>query len=228
MSWFTRFLTSSIGRKVIMSLTGLFLISFLIVHLIGNLQLLAGDGGEAFNKYGYFMTHNPLIKTVSYGLYAMILLHAILGLMIWWRNKRAKGVKSAAGVRSDVTWASKNMALLGTLILFFILVHMGDFWYKMKSGALAMKSYAGMDEKVADLYSSVEYTFSDPLMVGVYVLSMIVLAFHLWHGFASAFQTLGLNHKKYNGLISSLGKIIAILIPLGFALIPLYYFFVLK
>lgn len=228
MSWFTRFLTSSIGRKVIMSLTGLFLITFLIVHLIGNLQLLADDGGAAFNQYAYFMTSNPLIKTVSYGLYAMILLHAIVGLMIWSKNKKAKGGKSAAKLKSDVSWASKNMALLGTLILFFILVHMGDFWFKMKSGALQMVEYPGFDAKVADLYSSVAYTFSNPIMVAAYVLSMVVLGFHLWHGFASGFQTLGLNHKKYNGLISGIGKLIAVVIPLGFAIIPLYYFFVLK
>ena len=82
-----------------MSLTGLFLIVFLIIHLLGNLQLLANDGGESFNSYAYFMTTNPVIKTVSYGLYFFILLHAFLGIVIWWKNKAAKG--SSYAVSSD-------------------------------------------------------------------------------------------------------------------------------
>ena len=86
MSWITDFFTSSIGRKIIMSLTGIFLILFLLIHLIGNLQLLAGDGGEAFNVYAYFMTHNPLIKSISYGLYFFILLHSVVGILLWWKN----------------------------------------------------------------------------------------------------------------------------------------------
>lgn len=229
MSFFTRFLSSSIGRKVVMSLTGLFLISFLVVHLIGNLQLIKGDEGAAFNQYAYFMTTNPLIKFISIGLYVMILLHAFLGLFLWWKNRSAKGATNKGkGSPSEVSWASKNMALLGTLILFFIFVHMGDFWYQMKFGDIGMSKYDGFDMEIANLYDKVAATFDNPLMVGVYVFSMLILALHLWHGFASAFQTLGLNHSKYNKLISTVGKIISIVIPAAFAFIPLYYWFVLK
>lgn len=134
-NWFSRFITSSIGQKLIMSLTGLFLIIFLIVHLIGNLQLMSDDGGQAFNEYAYFMTHNPLIKTVSYGLYAFILLHAIQGIMLWRRNKSARGgegyavkVNRVAGNNSRVS--SVYMGALGTVILIFILIHMYQFGYK--------------------------------------------------------------------------------------------------
>ena len=228
MNWLTNFLTSSIGRKLIMSLTGLFLIVFLIIHLLGNLQLLANDGGESFNSYAYFMTTNPVIKTVSYGLYFFILLHAFLGIVIWWKNKAAKGSSYAVSSDAKVTWASKNMALLGTFVLAFLLIHMGDFWYKMKfTDQLAMVSVHGMDSQVKDLYAQVAYTFRNPWMVVAYIIGMATLAFHLWHGFQSAFQTLGINHNKYTPIIKTIGKLYAVIIPLAYAYIPLYYFFVL-
>ena len=110
-----------------MSLTGLFLISFLTVHLAGNLLLLKSDGGEAFNTYAYFMTNNPLIKFISIGLYTFILLHAVQGIVIWLSNKSAKGGKYAVNTSDNGSWASKNMGMLGLLILSFILIHMGDF-----------------------------------------------------------------------------------------------------
>ena len=178
MSWITNFFSSSIGRKVIMSLTGLFLITFLIVHLVGNLQLIAGDQGEAFNQYAYFMTTNPLIKFVSIGLYVMILLHAVLGLVIYLKNKTAKGIKPTARNKADVKWASKNMALLGTLILFFLIVHMGDFWFKMKfTDTIPLVTYDGW-EPIKNLYEQVTITFDNPLFVVSYVFSMLVLGFH--------------------------------------------------
>lgn len=229
MKWLINFFTSSIGRKLIMSLTGLFLILFLVIHLLGNLQLLVDDGGVTFNAYAYMMTHNPLIKVVAYGNYFFILLHAVMGFMLWSKNRAAKG--STYAVRSDakVSWASKNMALLGTLILAFIFIHMGDFWFKMKfTDQLAMVSIEGMDVQVKDLYTQVATTFANPLLVVAYLVGLATLSFHLWHGFQSAFQTLGLNHPKYTPLIGGLGKAYAILIPLGYAIIPLYYFFVMK
>ena len=212
-----------------MSLTGLFLIVFLIVHLLGNFQLLANDGGVSFNGYAHFMTTNPLIQSASWGLYFFILLHAFLGLVIWWKNRAAKGSTYAVGSNANVTWASKNMALLGTLVLAFLFIHMGDFWFKMKwTDQLAMVNVSGLDVPVKDLYSQVSYTFSNPWMVIAYLIGLATLAFHLWHGFQSAFQSLGLNHKKYTPIIKALGKIFSIVVPLAFAYIPLYYFFVLK
>lgn len=228
-NWFSRFITSSIGQKLIMSLTGLFLIIFLIVHLIGNLQLMSDDGGQAFNEYAYFMTHNPLIKTVSYGLYAFILLHAIQGIMLWRRNKSARGgegyavkVNRVAGNNSRVS--SVYMGALGTVILIFILIHMCQFWLQMKLGNVDMVTY-GDGEPVKDLYKMVAATYEDILFVIFYVVSMIFIAFHLWHGFQSAFQTLGLNHPKYTPAIKFIGKLYSVFVPLGFAAIPLYMYF---
>ena len=208
-----------------MSLTGIFLITFLIVHLIGNLLLLNNDGGEAFNTYAYFMTNNPLIKTVSYGLYFFILLHSVQGILLAVYNKRAKGSKYAVNTYENSSWASKNMALLGILIFAFLMLHMGDFWWKMKQNQLDMVSYAGFDHAVKDLYTRVSIAFKELWIVIAYLVGLLALFFHLWHGFDSAFQTLGLRHKKYTPLISAVGKAYSILVPIGFAIIPLYIYF---
>lgn len=226
MNWILKFLKSSIGQKLIMSLTGLFLILFLVVHLGGNLQLLKDDGGEAFNIYAYYMTHNPFIKGISYGLYFFIILHAIQGIVLWAYNKKARGSqKYAVKSASTTTWASRSMGLLGSLILIFIFIHMGDFWFAMKADKLPMVAYDDMDVKVADLYYKVNLSFQQLWIVAFYVLAMIGLAFHLSHGFQSAFQTLGINHDRYNPIIKGVGKIYSVIVPLGFAIIPLYYYF---
>ena len=221
LGWFGRFLTSSIGRKLVMSLTGLFLISFLVVHLIGNLQLLMSDGGDTFNEYAYFMTHNKFIKTVSYLLYFGILLHAVQGWLIWRKNRSARGqnyrVKDTRAVKTNAA-AAKNMAAMGTIIFLFIMLHMYQFWLQMKMGTVPMVTIDG--KEIKDLYTPVVQAFENPVYVIIYVVSMIVIAFHLLHGFQSAFQTLGLNHKKYNPLIRFVGVVISIAIPAGFAVIP--------
>lgn len=227
MNWFTNFLTSSIGRKLIMSLTGLFLILFLVVHLIGNLQLLYSDEGEKFNLYARFMTTFPPIKIVSYGLYAFILLHAVQGWILWRKNTIARGpqgyaVKVTRATNTNARAAS-NMGWLGTIIFVFLLIHLYQFWLQMKMGALESKIYEG--EAVADLYTIVKATYMNIGFVVFYVVSMVVIAFHLWHGFQSAFQTLGWNHRKYSPLIRVIGKIYAVVVPALFALIPLYMYF---
>lgn len=227
MKWIINFLTSSIGKKIIMSLTGLFLISFLPVHLLGNLQLLKSDGGEAFNTYGYFMTNNPLIKFISYGLYGFILLHAIQGILLAVKNKKAKSSKYLVNTYENKSWASNNMALLGILIFAFLCIHMGDFWLKMKMNRLPLvDSYAGYDGiGVKDLYGRVSIAFKQLWIVVVYLIGLFALAFHLLHGFQSAFQTLGINHKKYTPIIKLLGIAYSVIIPLGFAIIPIYMYF---
>lgn len=225
MTWIIKLLTSSIGRKLIMSLTGLFLCSFLVVHLIGNLQLLYNDNGEAFNTYAHFMTTNPVVFLLSMGLYFFILLHTVQGILLWRSNKKAKSTKYAVSTSDNASLASKNMALLGTLILAFLCIHMGDFWWKMKTGGLEMISYEGYDYEMKDLYKRVSAAFSELWIVVVYVLGMIALFFHLSHGFASAFQTLGLQHKKYTPIIKLIGMSFAIIIPLAFAIIPILSYF---
>jgi len=223
MNWLMSFFASSIGRKWIMSLTGLFLILFLLVHLSGNLQLLIDDQGEKFNKYAKFMTTNPLIKFVSISNYIFILLHAIQGLIIWSKNRKAKGSQYAVASTGTSSFASRHMAGLGIVILLFILIHLWQFWFQMKFGHLELAAYDGYDP-IKNLYIPVAYAFSQWWYVSFYVVCMGVIAIHLWHGFQSAFQTLGLNHKKYTPLIRFLGKAYSAVIPLGFAVIPVFFY----
>ncbi|NJC24575.1 succinate dehydrogenase cytochrome b subunit [Neolewinella antarctica] len=225
-SWIARFLTSSIGKKVVMSLTGLFLISFLAVHLAGNLQLIGSlDGGQAFNEYAYFMTNNPLIKFTSYGLYAGILLHAIQGILLWRKNIAARGTVRYAVKNDRVASATKSsiyMGSLGTVILIFIIVHMVQFWAQMHfTSNVGDVTYAGAEYAVKDLYTLVKGAYTNIWFVIFYVVSMIFISFHLLHGFESAFQTLGLNHPKWSPLIKTIGRAYAVLVPLGFAIIPI-------
>jgi len=222
MNWFTKLLSSTLGKKVIMALTGLFLISFLVIHLIGNLQLLHDDGGRAFNIYARFMTSNPVIKTISYLLYTSILVHALWALILTRQNRKSRGVSYAVTNKSSA-WTSRNMGILGTIILVFTVIHMRQFWAEMHWGEVPMANYNG--EEVKDLYKIVAFAFEKPEYVALYAVCMIALAFHLWHGFSSAFQTLGLNHLKYNGVIEFVGRVISIVIPAAFAWIPIKMFF---
>ena len=229
-TWLGRFLTSSIGRKLIMALTGLFLITFLAVHLAGNLQLVfAGDEGtevgRAFNEYAYFMTHNPVIKFTSYGLYFFILLHSVQGIMLWLKNKAARGSQGYAVKANRVAGASKSsiyMGSLGTVILIFIIVHMVQFWAQMKfTNSVEPITYDGAEYAVKNLYQLVATTYENIWFVLFYVVAMVFIGFHLFHGFESAFQTLGLNHPKWTPFIKLIGRAYSIIVPLGFAAIPL-------
>ncbi len=221
MRWLTSFLTSSAGRKVLMSLTGLFLCSFLIAHMSGNLSLLLSDGGQAFNEYAKFMTTFPLIKVLSIGTYVVIILHIVQGILLALKNRNSrpdKYVSKASGKGS--TWASRNMALLGIIILVFLIIHLKSFWYQVKFGHIPTVNYGGGEIK--DLYTIVVTAFKNPLYVGFYLVSLAALAFHLVHGFQSAFQSLGIRHTKYTPIIKFAGYAFAILVPLGFAIQPLY------
>ncbi|RYJ41542.1 succinate dehydrogenase cytochrome b subunit [Flavobacterium beibuense] len=279
-------LKSSLAKKYWMALTGLFLCLFLIGHLLGNLQLLSTgkDAALNFNKYALFMTTNPAVKLLSYLTYFSILFHAVDGIVLTVQNKKARPVgyvKNSAS--SNTIWASRNMAVLGTLILVFIVTHMTNFWAvmhfdkKMPLQTVTIESEVmpGMPPQTQEMYVTVEgsyipvaaveqgmisiqnrtevyrtdnnlkiaHLYKDLYKITVeffkdakwgliatilYVFSMLVLAFHLYHGFGSAFQSLGLNNPKYNLLIKNFGKAFAIIVPLLFAVIPVYIHFFLK
>lgn len=222
MSWLSTTFSSSLGKKLIMALTGLFLCSFLVVHLIGNFQLLKSDGGESFNLYAKFMTSNPLIRITSILLYTSILGHAAWGLYLVFKNKQARPVAYHTSNNAS-TWNSRNMGVLGTIVLAFIIGHMGDFWweYKFEEG-FPVQIIDGVEYK--NLYLEVIEAFKVPGIVAFYVFAMAAVAFHLHHGFQSAFQTLGLNHKKYTPIIKGFGAVFAYIIPAAFAAIPLIIF----
>jgi succinate dehydrogenase / fumarate reductase, cytochrome b subunit len=223
MNWFITLFSSTLGRKLLMALTGLFLILFLAVHLAGNLQLMKSDGGRAFNTYAHFMTSNPLIIIVSVGNFIFIALHIIWSAILTIRNRAARGPEAYAAKNNSSTRTSRNMGILGTLILIFLIVHLRSFWYETHFGNIPLVDYDG--HEVKNLYAVVDAAYSQVWFVVLYVVSMLVVGFHLYHGFGSAFQTLGLNHVKYNPVIRFVGVAFAIIVPALFALIPLYMYF---
>jgi len=224
MKW-SQFFNTSIGKKLLVGATGLFLCSFVLVHLAGNFQLLYNDEGEAFNAYAAFMGHNSLIQFIAWGLKIVILIHAIIAIQLTIRNRAARPVKYAINPGNQTSsWYSRQMAIMGSILFIFIVIHLSDFWWKFHYGDVPMKSYEGAAYK--DLYQVVQVAFKELWLVVLYVIGMIALSFHLIHGFKSAFQTFGLNHKKYNGLINFVGIwLFGIAIPVGFAVIPLIIFF---
>ncbi|MEX2591356.1 MAG: succinate dehydrogenase cytochrome b subunit [Anditalea sp.] len=227
MSWVSKTLNSTLGRKLIMSLTGLFLILFLVGHVSGNALLFKDDGGQSFNKYAKFMTTNQFVQILSIVTYISILVHVVYSILLTIRNKKARPINyEVRNAGSNSSWNSRNMGILGTIILIFLVVHLQGFWYKMHWGDIPYVTYDG--EEYKDLYSIVVFAFQELWLVGLYVISMVFLAFHLAHGFASAFQTLGLNHSKYTPAIKTLGLIFSIVVPVAFAAMPIYIYFSLS
>ena len=228
MNWLVNALTSTIGRKILMALSGIFLILFLVVHLIGNLQLLKGDEGMAFNKYAKFMGHNPLIQTISIVNFLLILTHIFVSLALTTRNRKARGPVGYYSMNNSSTWSSRNMGILGTIILIFLVVHLVNFWGRMKLTDFGAGTYVDTvsyeGENYLNLYTITQAAFQEWWLVLLYVVSMIGLAFHLSHGFQSAFRTIGVNHPKYTPFIKGLGLAFSIIVPAAFALIPVYMF----
>lgn len=219
-----------------MSFTGLFLCLFLVGHLAGNLQLLvSGEGArDQFNEYALFMTTNPVVRVLSIVTFVSIIFHAIDGLILTINNSKArpKGYVSYKPATNS-TWSSRNMGILGTVILAFLIIHLINFWGEMKFGGLDGTRYTTANgEEVKDLYTLTIRTFQDQdyglLWAFGYLISMIAIGFHLYHGFGSGFQSLGINHPQYNSVIRKLGVAFAIIVPLLFAIIPFYIYFALE
>ncbi len=269
-------LKSSIAKKYWMAFTGLFLCLFLSGHLAGNLQLIFSDALH-FNQYALFMTTNPAVKILSYVTYISILFHAIDGIVLTIQNKKARPVAYAKTDGSSSSFSSRNMAVLGTVILVFIVTHMVNFcavmhfdknmplqtitiaqagqqqeFYLTTDGGYLPKAQVDQQmvkienrteffdaaanvkikEGYKDLHKITVAFFKDPktglIATILYVLAMFTLAFHLLHGFQSAFQSLGLNNPKYTPAIKKAGAAFAIIVPLLFAIIPVYIHFFLK
>ncbi len=226
MKW-SAFFTSSVGKKFIMALTGVSLIVFLVVHAGINACIWANDGGEMFNKAAHFMGSTVLIRIIEVGLFIGILLHVIQGFVLTAKNNRRKPVKYAVsyGNRGS-TWYSRSMGLLGTLILLFLIMHIYHFWVPSRFGGMA--SVHPLDEvtyadgkEIHNLYAEMLKVFQDNLLIIIlYVLGCISLAYHLMHGFTSSFRTLGVHNKRYLTLLNGTGYAFSIIISIVFALMP--------
>jgi len=213
------YFSSKIFQKALAALSGGFLVLFLLGHLVGNLQLfIPGElGQKQFNSYALFMTTNPAVIALSYLTYTSIILHSILTLYLVLKSRLARPVRyQVSSGSSNSSWASRNMAFLGTMLLIFLIIHLRSFWYEMHFGDIGLDKWGNKD-----LYTVTVSAFQNVLYTAFYVLSMLMLSFHLSHGVSSAFQTLGLSTSKYEKIINFVGKSIAVLIPLIFASIPI-------
>lgn len=206
---------SSIGRKFAMGITGLFLISFLLVHCTINALIFVNDGGETFNKAAEFMATNVFIRTMEVVLFLGIIWHIVEALILTMSNYKARPIKyEVTNGNANSKWYSRWMGLLGTLILMFLIIHLKHFWVVSR-----FTDHISSGEET--LFQEMKEVFENLFIVVLYVLAMFSLAYHLMHGFASAFQSLGINHKKYTPVIRSLGTAFSVIVPLIFALMPI-------
>jgi succinate dehydrogenase / fumarate reductase, cytochrome b subunit len=227
------FFRSSLVKKFWMGITGLFLVSFLLVHCIVNAAIFfdvidPSDNGQTFNAWAHFMGTNLIIRTMEIVLFAGFILHIVDGLVLYFQNRKARPVKYAyekAGTSS--TWYSRSMALLGTLILLFLVLHMYHFWLKTRITHLTIPvDTMYVDGKpYENLFGEMQFVFQHEWVVIVYVLGCFSLFWHLLHGFKSAFQSMGWNHHKYNHIIALSGDAFSIIVPIIFALMPIAMYF---
>ena len=208
MQWIIRFLFSSIGKKLLMALTGLSFVAFLCLHMIGNLTLYCG--GDFFNSYASTLHKlGYLLTVIEWGLLFLALVHVAIGLILFVSNLMARPLRYKvnhwAGGR---TISSATQPYSGLLILVFVVVHLLNFHFA--------------DQSERTIYIIVTGLFSSPFYVALYVLAMITVAFHVNHGFWSLFQTLGANHPKYMPAVEKAGTLLSIAFGLGFGSIPLF------
>ena len=210
-------------KKIFMALTGLFLAFFLIIHLLGNLQLILPDeiARTQFNNYSKVISSLSIIKLVSYVLYASILYHVFDALWITIMNWKANAKSYNTDNRAEVSgWISRNMGFLGSLILIFLVIHFKDYWYVYKFGTLPTDA-----EGNKDLYQIIVDSFSVLWYVILYVIAILALGLHLIHGVSSAFRTLGVYHPKFIKWIKYIGYAFSIAITTGFVIIPIIIYF---
>lgn len=215
----TSFLNSTVGRKVIVALSGLFLCSFLVLHLYINLFALniKNDQGETFNTYAHFMATYPLLRPMEWVLFGGFFLHAILGIVLAIKNRQARPVRYEVNKPNEnSSWISRLSWFTGVFVGVFLVVHINTFFVQSRF----------FDER--PMIELIEDAFRSRTYVLFYVIALVFLALHLKHGIQSAFQTLGLRVGKYQKLIEAFGIIFWLLIPIGFAIIPLYFLFANK
>lgn len=218
---------SSIGRKVIMALTGFFLMFFLLQHL--SINMMSVVSADLFNQVSHFMGTNPVVQ----GLLQPILIFAVVFHFVWgmyleYQNNQAREVKYAVYKGSaNASWMSRNMIISGLVVLAFLALHFYDFWIPEINVKYVQGDMSGLLEGTQEYryYEELVHKFAgQPIRVGLYIVSFVMLSLHLLHGFQSSFQSVGVNNK-YTPLIKKLGNIFAIAVPLGFVVVALFHFF---
>lgn len=207
-----------------MGFTGLFLVSFLIIHVTINsmvfFDIFIDDNGAMFNEWGHFMSHNWIVRFLEVGLFIGFIIHIYQGYALTLANQKKRETKYAVAPGNATSkWYSRSMGILGSLLLIFLVVHLAHFWVGTKD---ALYFHPNPDH---NMFNEMKLVFKNGFVVAIYLVGVFSLGWHLVHGFPSAFQTLGLNNPKYNGLIKSIGLGFSIIVPLLFALMPLAFYF---
>lgn len=212
------FFKTSIGKKVIMSVTGLFLIVFLLVHLTLNLLVLADEDGSTFNAAAHFMGTNPIMKIMEWALAAGFIFHMLYATILTLKNRAARPVKYEVSNDSDSTWSSQNMFITGAAIITFLVLHIINYFYKIKFTDLIDSGQMTEYDLVKGIFQPELWYFSV-----IYIVAFILLGLHLIHSFQSSFQTLGLNNSNWLPRLKFIGALYAIIIAVGFSIIPIYF-----
>jgi len=215
--------TSSIGKKLLMSLAGIFLIVFLLVHMGINLLVIIFDDPMVYNKAAHFMSSNILIKIFEIVLFGGFLLHIIYALVLQVQNWIARPSRYSKANYSNTSFFSKFMIHTAIITLIFLVIHMMDFYIKAKFGHGAEIIVDGVTYH--DFATEIEDKFKMLPFVIFYIAAFVFLGFHLVHGFQSAFKTLGLDNKKYNPLIQALAIVYCIVIVAGYSIMPVIIYF---
>ena len=208
MNWYLFILGSSVGRKMLMAVTGLCLIGFLAVHLLGNVMAFAG--AEAFNGYAAKLhSLQPYLTVFNIGLATLGLVHIVVGIILFFENLKARPTRYKVYKNpGGRTIGSNTMPYTGVLILVFVIFHLLKFTF--------------VDKSATPIYEQMAATFTDPLWVCLYVTAMVIVAVHISHGLWSMFQTFGLNHPRYMPLVMKLGLVVTFLFGIGFGILPIY------
>jgi succinate dehydrogenase / fumarate reductase cytochrome b subunit len=213
------FASSLVSTKIIIGITGILLFAYLIVHIIGNLMVFLGR--DTFNSYAHFLLSNPLVVPIEIGLLVIFLIHLVKAIGMTFQNQGARPAKYAkkelAGGASQKNIASSSMILTGLAILIFVPIHVWQFKYG---------THYDYGEGMRDLYRTEVENFSSPIAVALYVVMMVLVGLHLWHGVGSSFQSLGLSGPRFTPAIRTVGKVSAVIISGGFIIIALWVFFV--
>ncbi len=217
------FLNSSIGKKFLMSLSGLFLITFLLVHLVVNSLILFDPTGDLFNNAAHFMATNPIIRVVEPVLAIGFILHILYAGLLTLKNQWARPVEyNGQKAGNSSTWASRNMFVLGSLVLIFLVIHVSNFFWKIRYTGSDLLESGSMGE-IENTYLLVTTFFINWWWIDiVYVIGALVLGLHLTHAFWAAFQTLGFSDDRWRKRLAFLGWVYTIIVAGGFAIIPLW------
>ncbi len=214
MNWLFKSLNSSIGKKILMALTGLSLLLFLTVHFVNNMFLFFGK--EGFNLLVSSLDAvKPMVRVAEISLVLLFGLHIFNGIRLWWQNRKANPENYAVnGSKENSTFFSRTMPYTGAIILIFLIIHLSSVWVQFNFGMNETHEY----------YDAIESIFQSLPIAIFYIIAMVVLGFHLNHGFQSAFQTFGWQHKKYTPLVNCIGVAYSVVFAVGFAAIPIYFF----